>query len=230
MGGMAVPAPSIDTLLLWGFPLIPLARRSKCPVAKSWHERNFRREELGTGNIGTRLGQAVDIDGRSGTLFAFDFDSSDLELLKRLCRHFDLPRSTCVRTGGQHHGYHLFYLVEGDVRKSSGFAYHDASIDFMGRGSFVVLPPSMVECEYRLLIGFEEIAQLSREIYDTMREELRIWALLRRKISKCDGSEPEQFRALLGADPDYDAEMKSYAAERVAAKTLEGEVDINRSG
>ncbi|MDA3962348.1 MAG: bifunctional DNA primase/polymerase [Planctomycetota bacterium] len=207
---MTQAAPSIDQFLTWDFPLIPLGRRSKAPIAKGWQERRFERTDLGRGNIGTRAGETVNVDGRSGVLYILDFDSDDLACLKAMCRHFDLPRSTCVRTGGQHRGYHLFYLVDEPVRKSAGLAFHDAPIDIMGTGSFVVLPPSIVEREYRVLVGFDEITTLSAAHRARMDDELRRWGRLRRSLRKAADADE---RATIAQDPDLNPAMRRHARE-----------------
>jgi len=165
----------IQRYLDYKFPIIPLGARSKAPVARGWQENSFPAGAFHNRNVGTRAGEWVNVDGKEGFLAIIDFDLADVELLRRLCTDVPLPRTTCVRSGGQHRGYHLFYLTEFETRKRGMLAYREASIDLLGKGSFAVVPPSVVEAPYRYLLGLEELAFLPTATYEALVSTLTIW-------------------------------------------------------
>ncbi len=166
------------------FPIIPLGSGSKCPVARGWHENRYPAQAFTHKNVGTRAGEWVCVDGKEGYLLIVDFDSPDLELLKELCALASLSRTTCVRTGGNHHGYHLIYLTEWETRKHGMLSYREASIDLLGKGSFAVLPPSIVESPYTYLLGLDELTFMSRETYDALISTLQSWKQVNALIKK----------------------------------------------
>lgn len=157
------------------FPIIPLGRRSKSPVARGWVENSYPASAFRNGNVGTRAGERVNVDGRQGYLLIVDFDSPDVSILRQLCETIPLPRTTCVRSGGVHRGYHLYYLTEEATRKRGMLAYKGASVDLLGKGSFAVVPPSVVDEPYRYLIGLDELAFLSSDGYDQLVATLSHW-------------------------------------------------------
>jgi len=165
----------IQRYIGYGFPIIPLGRRSKCPVVRGWEKDSFPAGAFRGGNVGARAGERVNVDGKDGYLLIVDFDSPDLELLRQLCSEIPLSRTTCVRTGGEHDGYHLFYLTAFETRKRGLLAYREVSVDLLGKGSFAVVPPSVVNKPYRYLVGLDEIAFLSKELYDTLVAKLEAW-------------------------------------------------------
>jgi hypothetical protein len=167
------PDPMLAQYIDYGMPLIPLAYRSKEPAAKGWTENTYPSIAFRQRNIGVRAGEWVNIDGKQGYLCILDYDASDITALRLLCTNLHMPRTTCVRSGGQHHGYHLYYLTDFETRKHGMLAYEHASIDLLGKGSFAVIPPSIVERPYRYLIGLEELSFLSRQTYDLLLDTLR---------------------------------------------------------
>lgn len=167
-----------------GFPIIPLARGTKVPIAKGWDSKIFLPHQFKRCNIGTRVGETVTINGKTGRLFVLDFDSPNLDILKSLCAEYNLPRTACIRTGGNHHGYHLLYLTEFEVRKHSGLSYHGCPIDFMGAKSYIVLPPSEVDHPYKYRIALDEISFLEQTTYDRMLTEFRTWQNVSKSMKK----------------------------------------------
>jgi len=99
------------------FPIIPLGLGSKAPIARGWTENSYPAGAFRNKNVGTRAGEWVSVDGKEGHLLIVDFDSPAVAQLRQLCEDVPLPRTTCVRTGGVHRGYHLFYLTESATRK-----------------------------------------------------------------------------------------------------------------
>lgn len=169
----------VQRYLECGFPLIPLVPGTKCPAAKKWDTVNFALRDFHNRNVGTRAGERIHVDGKEGNLLIVDFDSPDLALLKRMCASIPLERTTCIRTGGNHRGYHLFYLVQFEIRKRGMLAYESASVDLLGRGSYAVIPPSVVETPYKYLLGLEEIAFLDEETYQRTLQVLASWKTVR---------------------------------------------------
>ncbi|NQT93253.1 MAG: bifunctional DNA primase/polymerase [Lentisphaerae bacterium] len=165
----------IQRYIEYGFPIIPLGRKSKCPVVRGWEKDRFPAAAFRGGNVGARAGERVNVDGKEGHLLIIDFDSPDLDVLRQLCSDVPLARTTCVRTGGEHDGYHLFYLTAVETRKRGLLSYRGASVDLLGKGSFAVVPPSVVNKPYRYLVGLEEIAFLSNELYGTLVATLEAW-------------------------------------------------------
>jgi len=165
----------IQRYIEYGFPIIPLGRKSKCPVVRGWEKDSFPATAFRGGNVGARAGERVNVDGKDGHFLIVDFDSPDLEVLRQLCSDVPLERTTCVRTGGEHDGYHLFYLTAFETRKRGFLSYRGVSIDLLGKGSFAVVPPSVVNKPYRYLVGLDEIAFLSKEVYETLVATLEAW-------------------------------------------------------
>lgn len=204
----------IQRYIDYGFPIIPLGRKSKCPVVRGWEKDKFPASAFRGGNVGARAGERVNVDGKEGHLLILDFDSPDLEVLRQLCAEIPLARTTCVRTGGEHDGYHLFYLTAFETRKRGLLSYRDVSIDLLGKGSFAVVPPSVVDKPYRYLVGLEEIAFLSNELYDTLVATLEAWkqvtVLIKHMAAgKLTREKAEQKLAEQGPTPD----MLAYFAD-----------------
>lgn len=208
---------SINRYLACGLPIIPLAGRSKFPVVRGWVDNHYDASAfagaLETSNVGTRAGEQVDVDGKTGFLLVIDFDSPDVGVLRQLCAELSLPRTTCVRSGGRHRGYHLYYLTQFEVRKHGMLAYREASIDLLGKGSFAVMPPSIVERPYRFLIGLDEIAVLTKKAYDALVQKLSAWKLINRTLSHLAAGKlsPDQACSLLHEEIDaIDPDMAAY--------------------
>ncbi len=204
--GEPMSQPELARYIECGFPVIPLAAASKAPVARGWTDNTYPVTAFRNCNIGTRAGERVCIDGKQGYLLILDYDSPDIGPLRQLCSEIPLPRTTCVRSGGAHHGYHLYYLTELETRKHGMLAYRDASIDLLGKGSFAVVPPSVVDRPYRYLLGLDELAYLSMDTYERLLAQLKRWkqtnALIARvKAEKIDVDEALEGLAKQGASP-----------------------------
>jgi hypothetical protein len=128
------------------------------------------------------------------------------------------PTLPCSVTGGQHRGWHLFYLTDFPVRKRGMLAYRSAAIDLMGSGSFVVLPPSVVEAPYRLRLGFDEIASLPQQTYDDLLSLLGRWKAVNRLLRhlQAERQTADDVRAAL-ADAPYSDAMRDYAEVALSA-------------
>lgn len=201
------------------FPIIPIGSGSKCPVVRGWNSSSHRAEEFGNRNIGVRAGEMVEVDGKRGYLLIIDFDLDDIALFRELCAEIPLPRTTCVRTGGSHNGYHLYYLTEFEVRKRGMLSYRHAMIDLLGRGSFAVVPPSVVDRPYRYLIGLEELSFLNAASYEILLQTLSQWkevnAAVKRvragKLTPIKGEEALQKLGATAAMRDYfSSSLQSY--------------------
>ncbi len=206
----------VQRYIEYKFPVIPLGRGSKCPVAKGWDKNRYGAGAFRNGNVGTRAGERVNVDGKEGYLMIVDFDSTDLDLLRQLCAAVPLPRTTCVRTGGEHNGYHLFYLTESGTRKRGMLAYREASVDLLGKGSFAVVPPSVVVKPYRYLLGLDELAFLAMETYDILLSVLIRWKQTNALIKQAASQKIEFGKALKSlVDQNATSEMITYFRDSV---------------
>jgi hypothetical protein len=204
-------------------PIIPLAHGTKCPVARGWDKNNYPAESFRNRNVGTRAGEWIRVDGKEGNLLIIDFDSPDLELLKRLCSAIPLVRTTCVRTGGEHEGYHLFYLTPSATRKRGMLRYREASIDLLGKGSFAVIPPSVVVAPYRFLVGLNEIAFMSNETYGLLLSTLQNWKLVGTLVKRVANQRLTSDKALeIFAGQGAAPEMLSYLQAAIDRVNGEG--------
>jgi len=197
------------------FPLIPLARGSKCPIVKGWHKDTFPITAFGSGNIGTRAGEWVSIDGKEGFLFIIDYDSTDLELFRKLCIEIKLPPTTCVRTGGGHNGYHLYYLTDFEVRKHGMLSYREAPIDLLGKGSFAVIPPSIVEKPYKYISGLDKLSYLTADRHESLLILLTQWKNINNLIKKVKNNKVTYLKAEETVRSYINAEMMSYFNSKV---------------
>ena len=201
----------IKRYIEYRFPIIPLGRGSKCPVTRGWQNGSHPADAFRNRNVGTRAGERVNVDGKEGFLLIVDFDSSDVNLLKQLCATIPLTRTTCVRTGGEHRGYHLFYLTAFETRKRGMLSYRGASVDLLGKGSFAVVPPSVVAEPYRYLVGLDELAFLSNEAYDSLLSTLLIWKQVDTLIKKVAAQKLTPVKAMQTlAGQNTTLEMVSY--------------------
>ena len=166
------------------FPIIPLGLGSKAPVARGWTENSYPAGAFRNRNVGTRAGEWVSVDGKEGYLLIVDFDLPDVALLRQLCADVPLPRTTCVRTGGVHRGYHLFYLTSSATRKRGMLSYREASVDLLGTGSFAVVPPSVVDKPYKYLLGLDELSLLSSATYEVLLSTLLLWKQISHLIKR----------------------------------------------
>jgi hypothetical protein len=123
-----------------------------------------------------------------------------------------------VRTGGNHRGYHLYYLTDFEIRKHSMLVFEDANIDLLGRGSFAVLPPSEVEEPYRYRVGLSEITSISEERYARLLHVLAQWKAVASQLkafAKGAISTDSVTQALLGTA--FTPDMRAYADGRMQA-------------
>lgn len=142
---MLADKPTIDLKLLdryeqWGWDLVPIARKGKKPIEQGWvHKEHKNKVEwkkwLESGlNIGVKTGASsgitvIDIDGEIPDIFR-------PYLLKTLSQQTKK-------------GYHLFFLYEPELRKTS-FNLNNVHIDIQNDGGQVVIPPSIVEYDGEL--------------------------------------------------------------------------------
>lgn len=201
----------IQRYIEYKFPIIPLGRGSKCPVGRGWDKNSYPAGAFRNRNVGSRAGEWVSVDGKEGYLLIVDFDSPDLGLFKQLCADVPLTRTTCVRTGGEHKGYHLFYLTKFETRKRGMLSYREVSIDLLGKGSFAVVPPSVVDKAYKYLVGLDEIAFLSSELYEVLLSTLLSWKQTNAFIKKVTNQKLTAAKALQSlADGNFTPEMIAY--------------------
>jgi hypothetical protein len=75
-------------------------------------------------------------------------------------------------------------------------AYHEASVDLLRKGSFGVIPPSVVDTPYKYLVGLDELAFLSSERYAELLSTLLSWKQTNNLIKKVAGKKLTSAKAL----------------------------------
>jgi len=140
-----------------GFTPIPLAYGTKTPIVKRWNKLKFFSPpppwELF--NIGWRLDWITLENGKEGFLVCVDVDNR--EIAKELVDI--LPQTLLQKSGGKHQGFHFFYLVDKPLES---FRVCEG-IELKGRGSQVVVEPSLVATPY-YFIGITKLKEIIEKI------------------------------------------------------------------
>lgn len=113
--------------------------------------KTFKSEDFPEGcNYGLRTGK---LTGNT-YLIAIDFDGSDyLDDFKQLLEAHNLPTDTViVKSGGEHNGFHFYYLTDDTLNKNEKETYFkNVHVEFIEHeNSFMVIPPSTVEKPYTI--------------------------------------------------------------------------------
>ena len=144
-----------------GFCPLPLAYKTKKPIVANWTKKQSFEPPEGVFNIGWRLGEKIKLrNGKKGYLIALDLDIREkVEVFFSLLRDRVLPFSLVQKTGGEHGGYHAFYLTDYPLETKK----IDEGVEIKGKGSQVVVYPSVVKTQYRF-IGIFTLDQIISEI------------------------------------------------------------------
>ena len=136
---------------------IPIMPRGKKPVARWKNSPNITIDMFTPDmNIALKVGAKFG----DGYVFVIDFDSDDENLFHAFLqdlRDFGIPTDTViVRTGGKHHGFHLYYLSGKPANKakhkaSVRYQYQGVNVEIFSHDHYVLIPPSIVEDQYRII-------------------------------------------------------------------------------
>jgi len=103
-------------------------------------------------NTGLELG----FETSNGYLMVIDYDSPESfdDFLQLLNEH-NIPTDTIiVKTGGNHGGYHLYYLTDERLDKNITKSFENASVEFLVN-HYVLTPPSRVKDDYMIILDGE---------------------------------------------------------------------------
>lgn len=118
----------------YGFDLVPVAKRSKAPIEKSWTSREHKDEKEWRGWLKQKINLGVKT-GRCSNITVLDFDTHEVSKEVLL-----LLGNTLVQ--GTNHGMHYFYKYEKDLPKTR---IKDLEMDIENDGAQVVIEPSIVD-------------------------------------------------------------------------------------
>lgn len=149
-GGLAVVgeiagktlADSISEYHTRGYPIFPVGW-DKEPKCNTW-KRHFKPWEF-KGAAGIAIRSGVEIPNH-GYLVCIDFDNDSEKLFHEYSEHLQErgidPNTLIVRTGGEHHGWHLYYLLDKEPPKKCNRTFNAADIEYRGTGCYTVIPPT----------------------------------------------------------------------------------------
>ncbi|GEM_PF-4659598 len=138
---------------------IPIAPKSKVPIkGVRWQNNpNITLDMFIPGvNIALKAGALFG----DGYIFIVDFDSDDEKLFSEFLQSlekFGIPTDTViVRSGGKHHGFHLYYLSNEPIdmekyKATVRHQFHGVNVEIVLHSHYVLIPPSIVEDQYKII-------------------------------------------------------------------------------
>ena len=169
-----------NNLTRLGYTWIAIKYGAKSPPLYPWQRTCRYRNKIPPEkefNIGLITGEKVG----KGYLYALDIDYSNSDLLGKIKDILTKQKVTYVlqRSGGQHQGYHIFFLAE---QPNLTFAFGKYKLSLLSTNRIIIVAPSKVKTTYSILEGdWESLAQsdplseqtiitIMWEIFDVLKE------------------------------------------------------------
>jgi hypothetical protein len=177
-----------------GVPVFPLAPGSKKPlISKKDGGNGFHDATTDLQQVRTRWKQCptANIGAEIPTdCVVFDVDDGEVKTLG------DIGNTAIAESGGEHHKPHVWFKLPAGVTLKASAKYPELpGIDVLAHGHYMVLPPSVVNSQYRWIRPLEHIQPIPAHLLDILngnsREEQadpikRAAKWLQQAISRCN--------------------------------------------